>query len=118
MNSSIEFKTATNTEVPDHQSVCLINKNISLDSPFNCCSTLHLAKAVQQFITCDKGQSLHAFKVCVFNSHDTGISKQLLWVVVNQLPETHNIHLGYNGFILKQFCPKIHITYTRGIVAF
>lgn len=32
-------------------------------------------------------QSLNTFEVCMFDSHDAGVSEQLLRVIVNQLPE-------------------------------
>lgn len=36
-------------------------------------------------LTCDKGQPLNAIKVGVLNSHDAGISKDLLREVVDEL---------------------------------
>ena len=35
--------------------------------------------------TCDKCKSLDSLKVCVLDGHDSGISKQLLRVVVDEL---------------------------------
>ena len=34
----------------------------------------------------NQSQAFHSLKVSVFDGHHSGISKQLLWVVVDQLP--------------------------------
>jgi len=36
-------------------------------------------------VTSDEGQSFDALEVSVFNRHDTSVSKQLLWVVIDEL---------------------------------
>lgn len=48
------------------------------------------AKEMWEFLilhlrTCDQCQSLHASKVSMFYGHDTGSSKELLGVVIDQL---------------------------------
>lgn len=47
-----------------------------------------LVERADDFSTSDECKSLDAVKVCVFDSHDSGVSEQLLGVVVDKLSET------------------------------
>lgn len=40
--------------------------------------------------TKDQSQPLNTFKVGMLNRHNTSISKQLLWVIVDKLPKHNN----------------------------
>lgn len=35
--------------------------------------------------TCDQGEALDAGEVSVLDGHDTSLSKQLLWIIIDQL---------------------------------
>lgn len=48
---------------------------------------VRLVKRADDFSAGDKCKSLYAVKVCVLNSHDSRVSKQLFRVVVDQLSE-------------------------------
>ena len=55
-----------------------------------CCDRRKWSKLINKVsnwtaVTSDEGQSFDTLKVCVFDRHDTSVSKQLLWVVIDEL---------------------------------
>jgi len=54
-------------------------------------------KLIEASRTSDEGQSFNALKVSVFNRHDAGVSKQLFWVIVDELSATTSSMSTYNN---------------------
>ena len=62
-----------------------------------CCDRRKWSKLINKVsnwtaVTSDEGQSFDTLKVCVFDGHDTSVSKQLLWVVIDELSACIHTH--------------------------